>query len=545
MIQKYIKVILSLLCLLNLGISGSSASGLTELVFERAGGETMRVLCPTGYGQQVLWPINYRGNGQNSYPVISIKLNEEDTIEVNVFPDWIECPDGKDRLVFDKPSVLDALKECGVLKLKDISTPPSGPYSECKLSYRGRTLGKEDHFFNDYPLSLTLSDTYQLDMARLSDIVARNTLEILLDGKVTKVRVKHYRVEKRGKSEVLKFHPHDIVKTLVSEGIVADRRLCRLFTRVNPLIEKALSAKNITEENIDAILLFNQKPIDLDNSRPVYNTVKPSICVYTSRLESAVKEDDERIDLSFTMSNTTKYGNFSSATGQNEFGDTIMNRLLIALVEKYGELFLLQDGNKLKLFLDNGNLKVLKEGQEIPLELHSDWELCDSEGMSGLETWLEIYMAVGDQMAPQLGLCFEQTCCKDQENLVRSVWYGNKSLIYPKDTPNGSDEVEWVTVSPEIIKKALVDIITELQSEAVANPVQSAASSSGLGFTPPARSSTPATSSAGLGFTPPARSSTPATSSAGLGFTPPARSSTPATSGAGLGFTPHARSLSF
>jgi hypothetical protein len=499
MIQKYIKLILSLLCLLNLGITGSSGSGFTELVSERAGGETMRVLYPTRYGHG-------RDIQHNPSSCVSIKLNEEDTIEVNVCPDRTECLEGIDRFVYDKRSVLDALKQCRILK--DISTHPSGLYSECGLSYGDHILGEEEYFYNDRPLSLILPATCQLDMARLSDIMARNTLEILLDGQVTKVRVKRYRVKQRGKSEVLKFHPNDIVRALVSQGIVADRRLCRLFTGVNPLITRALSAKNITEENIDAILLFYQKPIDPDNSRPAYNTVNTSICVYTSKLESAVKEEDKRIDLSFTMPNTTKYGNFSSVTDQNEFGDTIMNRLLIALalVKEYGELFLLQHGNKLKLFLDNNKLKVLKEGQEIPLELYSDWELYsarqlyDSEDMSGF--WLKIYMAAGE-IESQLDLCFKQTCCKDQEHLVRLSWYGDKSLIYRKDTPNGSDEV---TVGLKKINEVLCIVATELQSEAVANPLQSAASSSGLSFAPPARSSTPATSSAGLGFTPPARS---------------------------------------
>lgn len=504
MIQKYIKVVLSLLCLLNLGISGSSGSGLTTVNRrDVVGGGTMQVLLPINHGEYS--------------SLIRVEL-PGGTVELSVCPlEWVQCEDEEERLVFNKTCVLDVLNE-NIKKAENISTPPSELYQEYGLSYGGHILGEEECFFNDSPLSLILPATCQLNIARLSDIAAGNTLKILFNDEIIEVPVNPYqsfpRLNQGELEQVLTFQPAMIVDKLVFEGRVVDPDLCRLFTWENPLITRALSAKGITEENINTILGFNPEPID--NSRPVYNTVKPSIIAYPLRLNSSVDEDS--INLVFTMPNTTNYGNFSSATGQDEFGDTIMNRLLIALVEKYGELFLLQDGNKLKLFLDNGNLKVLKEGQEIPLELHSDWELCYSEGMSGLEIWLEIYMAVGVDRTTtyQLDLFYKQTCFKDQENLVHLKWHRyrlrnhyvineNVSLTY-QDTSNGSDEVKWATVSPEIIQETLRSIVTELQSEAAANPVQSAASSSGLDFAPPARSPTPATSSAGLDFAPHARS---------------------------------------
>jgi hypothetical protein len=473
MIQKYIKVVLPLLCLLNLGISGSSGPGFTELMSEL--GNTVKVRDATGTDKNIYTlEVDTSLVDRRSLDVMPLMVN------LDVMPLMVQSqPTGDlDRRVYDQSDVLMGLIKAGTILEQD-----SRLY---QLYYDEHPLKPDEYFYNDDArLSLRYTDVFK-------DATSDNGVKITdMSGNVTCIALRPDVTVRRGLDDIPVFRVSALCDELERLGIINDRHLCKILMGTSSL-------------NQDSDIYGGQ----------TLQLVRTSC--YTTSIDNKI------VTIVFSIPDNHKYHAFTEPMDRGEFGKRIMQEFLTQIINlDKNKIFFLYDsrGDYGKLSLVEKNLMITELLQDKVLDFYCTGQDFDTiyiklTAVEDVEYRFTLKYKKGINGTHIFTLTYERR--SDPDDDVNYICYHTE---LSKDHPYG-----YAVLDTQATQEALVNVITKLQSEAAANPLQSAASSSGLGFAPPARSSTPATSSAGLGFTPPARSSTPATSSAGLGFTPPARS---------------------
>jgi len=426
MIQKYIKLILPLLCLLNLGIS-ASGPGFTSLMSEL--NKTVKVLDATGTDKNIYTlEVDTSLVDRRSLDVMPLMVN------LDVMPLMVQSqPTGDlDKRVYNQSEVFTRLIKEGAISQQDVRV--------YQLYYGKHPLKPDEYFYNDdAPLSLRYTDGFK-------DATSDNGVKITdMSGNVTYIALIPDVTVRPGLDDIPVFRVSALCDELERLGMIDDHHLCKILMGTSSL-----------NQNSD---IYGGQTLQLVRT----------FCYTTTTISSS----HQRVDIVFSMPDNHEYNNFTDPMDRGEFGKKIMREFLTQIIKlgKNKNFFLTDNWkNYCKLSLVEKNLMITERLQDKVLDFYctgKDFDTIHVKAFADITYLFKLEYKKGINGTHIFTLRYKRPY--DPNDDVNYIYYRTEQS---EDHPYGYSELDIPAT-----QKALLDIITELQSEAAANPVQSAESS--------------------------------------------------------------------